>query len=291
MKSTIVIRFTRASGGGEIRDLEIPLLINFDKDDVNRLVSTPWLKLIIRNRVPECDKRRLRLIYNGKVLNKNTNYKHDIFEPKWRQLAALDEESRDDDLRVYIHCLIGEELTQDELREEGQLDDRPQEVTTTPQVIGFDRLLQQGFSQEDVDDLRRQFHSIYMPSLFELRRTEINDLEEDERRHELIRQLEERWIESTINATPDAPPSREDRPTVDTSAEQPADRPRPANDLDEVTWNEDLLVGLVLGVFLGVIALVLVMMDSTVLNKRQKMALTGGIFVNFLLAITRGTWI
>lgn len=100
--------------------------------------------------------------------------------------------------QIYIHCVIGDELTREQLAQENQLDNKPQEVSTNPEVIGFDRLLQQGFSQDDVTDLRRQFLLIY-GSDNTSSGGDIADVEEDEHRQNRLRQLEERWIESTSN--------------------------------------------------------------------------------------------
>lgn len=297
MKSSIIIRFTNTvSSDAPIRDLDIPLLINFDKDDVNRLVSAAWLKLIIRNRVPTCEHRRLRLIYNGRVLNQATDFKNDIFAPKLRQILAL--ETPEDDLRLYIHCVIGDELTPEQITQENQLD-QPQQVSTTPQVIGFDRLLQQGFSQDDVNDLRRQFHQVFLPSFFESRPDggleAINDVEEEERRQRLVLQLEERWIESTINnqpvpTAPTAPSTAQGAgPSADAGANEPVAAPAP--DLDDNTGNEDLLLGLSLGILLGVTSLIFLIIDDSIFNKRQKMSVIGGLVINCSFAIVRGQWI
>lgn len=298
MKSYIIIRFTNTvSTESEIRDLEIPLLINFDKDDVNRVVSATWLKLIIRNRVPSCERRRLRLIYNGRVLNQSTDFKKEIFEPKLRQLENQEQEESNNDnsppqLRLYIHCVIGDELNSEQLNQENQLD-QPQQVTTTPQVIGFDRLLQQGFSREDVDDLRRQFHLVFLPSFFESRNEgleAINDVEEEERRQRLVSQLEERWIESTINnnAPPEAEPTNDTNTGTVSANEHLAP---PAADLDDNNGNEDLLLGLSLGILLGITGLIFLIIDDSIFNKRQKMSVVGGLVINCSFAIIRGQWI
>ena len=54
------------------------------------------------------------------------------------------------------------------------------------------------FSQDDVTDLRRQFLLIY-GSDNTSSGGDIADVEEDEHRQNRLRQLEERWIESTSN--------------------------------------------------------------------------------------------
>ncbi|EGW34150.1 uncharacterized protein SPAPADRAFT_59564 [Spathaspora passalidarum NRRL Y-27907] len=293
MKFTLVIRFTNSeSTSDQVHDLSIPLGINFERDDVNKLVTTNWIKSTIRSKVPQCRENRLRLIYNGRVLNENTDFKKEVFISRLHQeQASTEAPTQEDEKKIYIHCVIGEKLTQEQLAEENQLDNRPQEVTTTPQTISFDRLLQQGFSQEDVDDLRRQFYSIYGGSSATRRGgdDQITDVEEEEQRQRRLRELEERWIESTYNTeATDAPrPQSRRTETQDTDAAPP----QPSLDLEESRVNEDILVGFLLGVFLGVIGAVFFLVDDTVFNKRQRMSLIAGLLVNCSLAIARGKWI
>lgn len=262
MKFVLRVRFTNSlSATEQIHDLDIPLDIN-DSDDVNRLVTTKWIKQQIRN-TPQCANKRLILIYNGRVLNETTDFK---------DILKVGEEP----VVVYINCMIGEVLTQQQLREESTLD-RPQEVSTTPQVQGFDRLLQQGFSQEDIDDLRQQFQAIHsMPTNS---RQDIHDLEEEESRRRLTQQMEERWIESTVNDT--APTA-----TADVSGAT-----RPAPEVDDATGNTDLLIGLLVGTFLGLLSLVFISVDDTVFDKKQKMAVFVGVTINVFYAILRGRWL
>lgn len=277
MKSVIVIRFTDSTNNREsYRDLEIPVTVNLEKDDVNRLVSSAWLKQQIRAHRPSAGKRRIRLIYSGRVLNELTKFKEDIFQPRLRQMEQLGEP---EPLKLYIHCLIGEELSKKQLKEEQELDARPQEVSTAPQVVGFDRLLQSGFSHEDVDDLRRQFREVYLPdALRNMNAGEVTDVEEEETRQQLIRQLEERWIESTINGNLAA--QEEVAPTVRANAE-----------LEESSHNEDIVIGLLIGGFLGVVALVFLFLDSSFVNKDRRWAIYAGVMANFFYAVLRGQWI
>lgn len=294
MKVEIIVRFTDSdASGNQYSDLKIPLSINFERDDVNKLVNTSWFRLMIRSKAPATERRRLRLIYSGRVLNDQTNFKTDIFDPKLRQLRELGESV--DELQLYVHCLVGDELTLDQLAHEKELDRRAQEVSTAPQVIGFDRLLSQGVSAQDVNDLRRQFHLVYLPEFLEsLPPSSVSDVEEDENRQEFIRQLEERWLESTINGT--APPQVNVRSSSATNTDPTgvdvapsAAAMRAAAELEGTHHNEDLLLGLVLGAFLGVVAFIFLMMDDTMFNKNQKLALVVGICTNVMFAIFRGS--
>lgn len=313
MQFIIAVRFTTPGEIKEqLKDLEIPISINFERDDVNRLINVNWLKFMVRSKVEVCSTRRLRLIYSGRVLNDNTNFKTDILEPKIRQLLIeRQQEERGsvqlvlpppsgiaDSLKIYIHCLVGDILTASQLAEEGKLDNGPQERTTTPEVVGFDRLLQQGFSQGDVQDLRRQFQAIYNPNDNIGGATgtgDIHDLEEEERRQQHIRQLEDRWIESTVTpAGVDGDTTM--RPQVSTTdtqglPTQGVEPTQPSLEIDDVNGNEDLLVGLLLGVFLGVLGVVFLAADDTVFNQRQRMAIIAGIFINFGISTVRGQWL
>lgn len=291
MKYTIIIRFTSTSSSAQnVNDLSIPLSINFERDHVNKLVNVNWLKTTIREKANDCGNKRLRLIYNGRVLNEATDFKKDIFEPRLRQQEQSGEHVEEE--KIYVHCVIGEELTTEQLAQENKLDNKPQQRTTTPEVIGFDRLLQQGFSLEDISDLRRQFVLIYGTNLPSRRTDQINDLEEEEQAQNTIRQLEERWIESTVNTTEAAGTSTTNATNTDipSNAEQQAP-PNPLSDLEDTHGNEDLLIGLLVGVFLGVLSLIFIIGDDTVCNKRQKMSIIAGLVLNCMFAIVRGSWI
>ncbi|KAL1574681.1 Ubiquitin-like domain-containing protein [Candida albicans] len=279
MRLNVVIRFTNSlSASEQVPDLSIPLSINYDVDDVNKLVNVVWLKTTIRGKVPQCANKRLRLIYNGRVLNEKTDFKKEVLKPQ----LNLDQ--------IYIHCVIGDELTREQLAQENQLDNKPQEVSTNPEVIGFDRLLQQGFSQDDVTDLRRQFLSIY-GSDNTSSGGDIADVEEDEHRQNRLRQLEERWIESISNNEAAGTANEQTPLTQDGDQAQAATTPSQPMDLDESRVNEDLLLGFCVGVFLGIISVVFLLADDSVFNKRQKMSIIAGLFINFSLAIVRGQWI
>lgn len=283
MKVLIVVRFTDSVSGELIPDLELPLTINFDRDDVNTLVSSMWLKEQIRTQREGTERRRIRLIYNGRVLNELTNFRDDIFLPKLRLMEV------DEQLKIYIHCLVGETLTGSQLSEERELDRRPQQVSTAPQVVGFDRLLQQGFSQEDVNDLRRQFRDVYLPdALQHMNAGDVTDIEEEEARQQLIRQLEERWIESTINGN-----------TANTTVSAGADDDtgviaptvRASAELEESNRNEDIVVGMLIGAFLGVVALVFEVLDDSYMSKDRRWAVFAGVMMNVMYAILRGQWL
>lgn len=248
------VRFTNSlSATEQISDLDV---------SVTDSTTTLFLKQEIRKK-DQCSNKKLILIYNGRVLNETTDYK-ELFK-------------RSDGSTIFVNCMIGEELTQEQQNEEsnGQID-QPIPSTSAP-VIGFDRLLLQGFTQQDINDLRLQFQSIYDMSS---NRADINDLEEEESRQRLVQQMEERWIESTINNTQEPVTN-----TTNISERQPAP------DIDDTSGNFDLLVGLLVGTFLGLLSLVFITVDDTIFNKRQKMAIIVGVSINVSFAILRGKWL
>lgn len=291
MKFVIVIRFTGSFDGSDTAgDVEVPININFERDDVNRLISVQWLKKVIREKHPGCSKRRLRLIYNGRVLNELTDFRGEIFGPrlKPRHDSSTPPSKQE---KLYIHCAVGDELTTEQLIQETQWDNAPQQVSTAPAVIGFDRLLQQGFSREDIADLRRQFARVHLDDSARSNPDTnggIADVEEEEARQSMLRQMEERWIESTVMASEAHP--REHGPALALDPAIAGTSP-PNSDTLERDGNEDLLLGLVVGVFLGAVAVVFIALDSSVFSKPQKMAMIAGVFINFSFAVVRGQWL
>lgn len=278
MRIVITVRFSdTGAGSSQHADLEIPVSYNPQKEDVNKIVNTSFCKMMIRQKNPSTQRKRIRLIYNGRVLNDQTNFNADILRPKILQLQNLQEST--EQIRIYIHCLIGETLTPQQLENEREFDRMAQEQSTEPPVIGFDRLLLQGVSEADVNNLRRQFYQIHFPELTQAATTNgVADVEEDEDRQEYIRQLEERWLESTATGNQNG----EGRGMESIATEENA-----PPELEGTVRNEDLLVGLLFGTFLGVVALVFLMMDDTMFNTTQKMAMVLGVFINLFLAFLR----
>lgn len=277
MKILITVRFSDpGAGSAEIADLDLPVTYLPQKDDFNKLVNTSFIKLTIRQQTPATQRKRLRLIYNGRVLNDLTNFSAEILRPKLQQLEDLQESA--EQIRIYVHCLIGEVLSAQQLENERELDRIAQEGSTEAPVIGFDRLLLQGVSDSDVNNLRRQFYQIHFPELGQQTSNNgVTDVEEDENRQEYIRQLEERWLESTVAGAQ----------TNERGLDNAAAEDRAQADLEGTLHNEDLLVGLLLGTFLGVVALVFLMMDDSMFNTTKKMAMILGVSINLFLAFLR----
>lgn len=209
-------------------------------------INTRWLRRMCRQlRGRFTGNKRLRFIRNGRFLDINSDL----------QLQQYFEGSND---KFYVHCIVGQELTPEELENEDVLDEAQQNTEgTTAQAIGFDRLRSVGFSEEEIELLRQRFRSTY------------GDLEElsrgnDEARD--IRQLEEQWMETGANEENDQLGSV---------------------GIANYKHNTDLLVGLVVGCVLGVFSLLLMKQDG-LFNKRQKMAMVGGLLMNLCFGLTLG---
>lgn len=286
MSVTLVIRFTNANTSGpNLQDLDIVVT-----EEQIKTVNSNFVKREIRNQNQYCSNKRLKLIYNGRVLNDKIDFQKDVIN------ARRGQEDDSYSERIYIHCVVGEVLTKAQLNEENKLDNQERGPSTAPQAIGFDRLLQQGFSQQDINDLRLQFEQIYNLG-GDQGNSQINDLEEEEARQHRLRMLEERWIELTVNPNgtgegPGGPsPSGGANNQADNTAEEPMTHTLPPQQDLEEDHNIDLLLGLLIGVFLGTIGIVFIVGDDTVFSKPQKMAIIAGLFINFSIAIVRGQWI
>lgn len=241
----VVIRFSNS-----MPDLHLPL-VKLDE------LSIGWLRKSVRGSQKDLSQKRLRFIHSGKVLTTSTNFKEEFL--KVQKFDKSDNNSSEFDKRFYIHCLIGDTLTSEELTKENELDNRVQEQSTTPAPVGFDRLASAGFSQEDINALREQFRQLYgdLPIAN-------NDNNGDGTRD--IRQLEERWIDSSVN--------EHDEFNATNAGSS------------HLGGNEDLLIGILIGCLLGVLSLFL-LKEEQLFSKRQRMAIVAGFIVNFSFALVR----
>jgi DUF2407 C-terminal domain/DUF2407 ubiquitin-like domain len=180
------------------------------------LVPIAALRSLIRVHLPLNQARcRLRLIHLGRLLRDSDA----VSSCLGRSRGPLQEDSasaNDDksNSRTYIHCSIGDALTEDELQKEKEEEEafsrklqkkRVQthstfeasglaskvsafeEPTVYVQPQGFERLLAQGFTQDDLAALRASFLSVLAQS-----RTASQMPTGDE-----LRLLEDRWLDST----------------------------------------------------------------------------------------------
>lgn len=185
--------------------------------------------------------KRLRFIQNGRPLSSHSDLGISAFK------------SDDDNNELYIHGIIGAELSSQELLNEDSLDESFQNNSDsgTTQAIGFDRLRSVGFSEQEIELLRQQFLATY------------GDLESLQNQHQGdIRQLEEQWMETGVN---------------DQQGQE-------FNSIGIANWksNMDLLIGLTIGSLLGVFSILLLKQEG-LFSQRQKMSIIAGLIFNTAL--------
>ncbi|KAH3673638.1 hypothetical protein WICMUC_003541 [Wickerhamomyces mucosus] len=243
----VVVRFSNS-----YQDLQLPII-------PLKSLTTSLLRQSVRSSISDLQRKRIRFIHSGKVLNEKTDFteEYNQFLKFQKQSSTEEGTNGNNNGKFYIHCLIGDEMTADELSKENELDNKVFAKSTTEAPIGFDRLSSAGFSQEDINNLRQQFRQLYgdLPS-----RRGNSDGEEGQD----IRQLEERWIDSTVNE-------------MDEFSQ---------TNLSVGGNNEDLFIGLLIGCLLGVLSLFLLKYDN-LFSKRQKMAIIAGFIINFTFALVR----
>ena len=181
------IRFSSTS----LTDLEITI------PNINEspLPTVSTLKQQIRFLRPtETHNRRLKLILAGKVLGDGTPLKaihkrrrRSIQLPAQTSIKGKEKEINVVD-RLWIHCSIGERLSDEEFEIEEQRV-KQQTQSTLPLPVGFDRLRSAGFSDDDIASLRAQFQR------FHGSREGVND---DDEEVVDITAMEERWLDETI---------------------------------------------------------------------------------------------
>lgn len=164
-------------------------------DAIVRNLPTSYIRERIRAMYPQLKNKRLKLLHNGRVLMSHTDflkeavYLHrNLDEDDDSGTGSANTSGADDGVpvRIYFHCIIGAELSAEELEKEEKLDTQPAK-STTEAPKGFDRLLSQGFSRADIDELRDQFfrmHASHLPA-------NANAAQ--------LRELEDRWIDSSVN--------------------------------------------------------------------------------------------
>ncbi|KAI0314069.1 hypothetical protein OF83DRAFT_1138573 [Amylostereum chailletii] len=156
----LVVRFTEG-----VQDLSLRLAA---KDSVRDI------KLKIRTARPELHRRRLRLIHSGRLLTDGTELYAFLaaLEDRQRRAATANADARlagdtDGDpaeatstspapgpATAYLHCSVGPQYAEGE----GEGEDHEQTGQIKP-LRGFDRLAGAGFSESDIANFRRQFHS------------------------------------------------------------------------------------------------------------------------------------
>ncbi|KIW01278.1 uncharacterized protein PV09_07317 [Verruconis gallopava] len=279
----LIIRFTAS-----IPDLTIPVLSP-------KTTTTLALKLLIRDRLPtEYVRNRLRLIFSGRILEdgsslyQSLNLKDAAPPPPPRSAKSRGKQPlRDDEdgartvLRKYIHCSIGDVLSRSDLEEEARkaeeakqalLQNVGQASTGSPAdnghvppatqgPLGFDRLLQTGFTAADVATLRASF-------LAHLSNTHTPDTMPH---GDDLRRLEERWLDT------DAQNSQQIGPDGSSIED------------DEGSALDDMFWGNIWGFFWPVGAIVWGFREDGVWTRRRMIAVFTGVLVNLVFGFARLT--
>jgi DSC E3 ubiquitin ligase complex subunit 3, ubiquitin-like domain/DSC E3 ubiquitin ligase complex subunit 3, C-terminal domain len=175
------IRFSSSS----LTDLEITIP---DVNDTPPPTVTALKEQIRYLRPLETYNRRLRLILAGKVLNDHSPLKA-IESNRVRRpsiplsppsVKGKEKETTSD--RLWIHCSMGEPLSDKEFEEEER---DKQTQSTLPLAVGFDRLRSAGFSEDDIASLRAQFQRFH--------RSRSEDADSVD-----VTAMEERWLDEMI---------------------------------------------------------------------------------------------
>ncbi|KAF8918110.1 DUF2407 ubiquitin-like domain-containing protein [Mucidula mucida] len=179
----LVIRFTEG-----LPDLQLTI----GKQDTVKDVKT-----IIRNARADLEDRKLRLIYSGRLLTDGIPLFSwlDTHEGRQKKVASsVDDEAQEARIAAatttWLHCSVGAKV------EFGQGDnDEGLQATQMQPARGFDRLASVGFSEADIANFRRQFHSQSSNNFLDEQH-----FETEEEYDEHARALEEQWIDSMDNA-------------------------------------------------------------------------------------------
>lgn len=249
--------------------------LTLDIEDVEDLRLSDIRRLIRERAGGILKNRRLRLISAGKVLNDQTNIARDVarISIKGKSVSSknygLDGTSDPaSPKRVYIHCAVGDILSVEDIARENELDSNVPSRTTLPEARGFDRLRNAGFTNEDINQIRSQFTRIYGDGEDE------NDAERQTLAEQgapvpiltgigenEMEQLEEQWLSPTGNL---------------------AD-----NNVGVIGGDYlDDLIGLIIGMFLGVMVLFIIR-ENGIFSKRQQKSIIGGAGINVAFAIVR----
>lgn len=260
----------------------VQLIIKFSDNSVADLaLDIPNISIItvsdVRRQIRDTvggklSNRRLRLIHGGKVLSEKVNLGRDVVKvnPKGKGTSGATTTTTSGTgsfpRRVYLHCSVGDILDAAELARENELDSVQPVRSTAPELRGFDRLRNAGFSEQDVAQLRRQFSSLHGTSTAQGGEG-AEGIPNASREEELTR-LEEQWINTGVA---DA--------GINTGADQLA------NALGDDYLEE--LIGLLVGMFLGILAVIFLKEGSGVFSRRQRRSILAGVAINCSFALVR----
>ncbi|KAG1461084.1 hypothetical protein G6F46_001202 [Rhizopus delemar] len=206
------------------------LVLNVEPDE---LISS--IKEKIHHSAGHTNRKYIRLIHNGKVLQDEQTLKSygigkiTVVNSK----AKLEPPSP-----VYIHCSLSDYIPQSPI---ASYNSQPQIIPPT----GFDRLRESGFTEEDIQNIRAQFHRLHGTAF-----------DETDETSEEARNLEEQWMDNTGETLPDG--------TV------------------QGTYKE-MMWGLIFGFFLGIICLF--WFRESVFSRRQQMGIIAGMLINISFGV------
>ncbi|SAM07163.1 hypothetical protein [Absidia glauca] len=135
---------------------------------INPYLDTPaTLKDLVYQAAPHTSNKKLRLIYNGKILDNDRTllYRYGLEIPG-----------------TFVHCVVSEHVSYDYTKTAK----KPSKTTA-----GFDRLVASGFNQEEIRSIRTQFHRMHQ--------TPYDGQEPTEQ----LQQLEEQWMDETGETVPE----------------------------------------------------------------------------------------
>ncbi|EPT05355.1 hypothetical protein FOMPIDRAFT_1111589 [Fomitopsis schrenkii] len=175
----LVIRFTEG-----LPDLTLQVAEGESVRDVKRK---------IRDARPQLERRRLKLILSGQLLAEATLLYPRLSSLEQRQRRAVSgdapnsEEKEQSPSTTWLHCSVGPPLT------DGEEEETETQTAQLKPLRGFDRLAAAGFSEQDIANIRLQFHAHSAGDYLD------QDFESDEEFEEHARALEEQWIDSFDN--------------------------------------------------------------------------------------------
>lgn len=172
LPKSLVIRFTEG-----IEDLAV---------DVHEQDTIKDVKKFIRECRPQLKDRRLRLIHSGRLFADNTSLYPWIssLEEKQREQGEHVGPTTPGNPTIWLHCSIGPQLTGDEE------DDSKVQTAQLKPLRGFDRLAAAGFTEQDIANIRMQFHAHSAGDYLDQEYASDEDVDEH------ARALEEQWIDS-----------------------------------------------------------------------------------------------
>ncbi|KAI0712406.1 DUF2407 ubiquitin-like domain-containing protein [Earliella scabrosa] len=176
----LTVRFTEG-----IPDLTVEVA---EQDTVKDVKSN------IRLARPELHNRRLRLILSGQLLADNTQLYARIASLEQRRRKPSNTSGSSDEAEfedpnapappTWIHCSVGPQL------KEGEEEDSRVQTAQLKPLRGFDRLAAAGFSEQDIANIRLQFHAHSAGDYLDQEYDDQEDFDEH------ARALEEQWIDS-----------------------------------------------------------------------------------------------